>query len=181
MGIEPHSLAWVLGVRAADRSGPTWAKALAAWPALRDVAADGGSGIELGLELAGGRRQEEAAKAKAEAVPLRVRLDVFHTRQEGRRASRADWRQAQERWEEAERLDRDKARVSRRGQAVRCFNGRQQRAWTVAVAAFEEADRKDKAWAVAALAVFRPDGALNERAWAAAELQAAAAELTGPH
>ncbi|MCI0461615.1 MAG: hypothetical protein L0Z62_32090 [Gemmataceae bacterium] len=29
MGVEPHSLAWVLGTRAADRSGDTWAAALA--------------------------------------------------------------------------------------------------------------------------------------------------------
>jgi hypothetical protein len=32
MGIEPHSLAWLLGARVADRTGATWAKALAAWP-----------------------------------------------------------------------------------------------------------------------------------------------------
>lgn len=41
--------------------------------------------------------------------------------------------------------------------------------------------RKERAWqrAVAALPVFRPDGCLNDRAWATQELRAAAAELTG--
>src|SRR5262245_15958453 len=34
--------------------------------------------------------------------------------------------------------------------------------------------------AVAALAVFRPDGRLNDRAWAEAQLRAAVAELPGP-
>src|SRR5258705_495503 len=45
MGIEPHSLAWILGARAKDRSGDTWAKALEAWPHLTEVAVDGGSGL----------------------------------------------------------------------------------------------------------------------------------------
>jgi hypothetical protein len=32
IGVEPHSMAWVLGVAAADRKGQTWSRALAAWP-----------------------------------------------------------------------------------------------------------------------------------------------------
>jgi hypothetical protein len=146
------------------------------------VAADGGSGLELGLELTARRRQEQAAKTAAPAVPLEVRLDVFHTRREGERASRCDWRQAEGHWQEAEKVERAKARVRRRGTDLRCFNGRLEKAWAAAVAAFDEADRKEKAWAraVAALAVFRPDGRLNDRAWAAAEVAAAAAALTGP-
>jgi hypothetical protein len=69
MAVEPHSLTGVLAERASDRSGPTWAKALAARPRVADVAADGGSGLELGLALATARRQEEAAKACTPAVP----------------------------------------------------------------------------------------------------------------
>ena len=76
MAVEPFSLAWVLGERAADRSGPTWAKARAAWPELEDLAADGGSGIALGLALAGARRQEAAARTGCPAKPFRVRLDL---------------------------------------------------------------------------------------------------------
>jgi hypothetical protein len=183
MGIEPFSLAWVLGARAADRSGPTWAKALAAWPRVRDVAADGGTGIELGLKLAAGKRQEDAHQAQGEAVPLHVRLDVFHIRREGERASQADWRHAEAVWEEAERVARAKGRFDRGGTDRRHF---QQpvvdKAWGKAIDAFEEADKREKAWqrAVAALNVFRPDGRLNDRAWAEAELRAAAAALPGP-
>ena len=40
MGIEPHSMAWILGKRTVDRTGPTWCAALEAWPYLQDVAAD---------------------------------------------------------------------------------------------------------------------------------------------
>ena len=173
MGIEPCSLAWVLGARAADRSGPTWAKALAAWPRVRDVAADGGSGIELGLRLAAGKRQEDADQAKGEAVPVHVRLDVFHIRREGERASRADWQQAEAAWEAAEKVEHAKGRFDRGGTDGRRFSkAAVDRAWGPAITAFEEAEKREQAWrrAVAALGVFRPDGRLNDRAWAAAEL-----------
>lgn len=183
MGVEPYSLAWVLGQRADDRSGPTWAKALAAWPAVEDVAADGGSGIELGLELAVAKRQEEAAKQGRPGKDIRVRLDVFHTRREGERALRAEWAHAERLWEEAEKTQRAKARFDRGGGNGCQFNqGVVRKAWVPAAAAFTEAERKDQAWqrAGAALGVFRPDGQVNERAWAAAELRAAAEELSGP-
>ena len=182
MGIEPHALAWVLGQRAPDRSGPTWAKALAAWPAVVDVAADGGSGIEQGLALAAGKRQEEARKTNQPAVPVHVRLDVFHTRREGQRALRLEWAQAERCWQQAEKMDRAKARFDRRAEDARHFQKSvPAKVWAEAITAYHEAERKETAWrqAVAALEVFRPDGRLNDRAWAEAQLRSAAAELTG--
>jgi hypothetical protein len=183
MGVEPFSLAWVLGARTSDRSGPTWAKALAAWPEVEEVAADGGSGIELGLELTVAKRQEVARKQKGgPAKPLRVCLDTFHTQREGGRALRGEWAHAERLWEDAEKTERAKARFDRGGGHGCKFNhGVVRKAWAAAEAAFYEAERKEKAWrrAVAALSLFRPDGRLNERSWAAAELQAAAAELSG--
>src|SRR5436190_403579 len=85
MGVEPHSLTWVIGQRALDRSGETWAKAIEAWPDVEDVAADGGTGLERGLELATAARQQAALKDPdgKPAVPLRPQLDVFHTRRDG--------------------------------------------------------------------------------------------------
>jgi len=121
MGIEPYSLAWVLGRRAADHSGPAWSQALAAWPAVTDVAADGGSGLELGIDLARRARQEAAAQRRAEAVPLHVRLDLFHTRREGERALRRAWAAAEARWAAAEKVDRAKARFDRGGGDGRHF------------------------------------------------------------
>src|SRR5438552_8647580 len=182
MGVEPFRLACVLGERTQDRSGPTWAKALAAWPEVQDVAADGGSGIELGLELAVAKRQEEASKQGCKAKSIRVRLDIFHTQREGERAVRGEWAHAQRLWEEAEKIERAKRRFDRSGGHGCTFNqGVVRKAWAPAEAAFFEAEWKEKAWqrAVAALGVFRPDGRLNEPSWAAAELQAAAAALTG--
>ncbi len=182
MAVEPQSYAWVLGARASDRSGPTWARALAAWPEVQDVAADGGSGIELGLRLAGARREEEATRNGTPTKPCRIRLDLFHTRREGQRALRAEWAAAQRLWEEAEKTERAKARYDRGGGNGNYFQRPAvAKAWAAAEAAFWEAERKEKAWAraVAALGLFHPDGTLNDRAGAAAELQAAAAELSG--
>ena len=183
MAVEPFRLAWVVGARAADRSGPTWAKVLAAWPEVSDIAADGGSGLELGLELAAARRHEQAAKAKARPTPLRVRLDVFHLRRDGERALRREWAQAQGLWEEAEKGDRAKARFDRGGRDGRRFSKAVTgQAWAAAIQAFQAAEAKEQAWrrAVAALGVFRPDGRLNDRPGAEAELRAAAAALSGP-
>ncbi|WP_287934229.1 hypothetical protein [Arthrobacter sp.] len=183
MAIEPHSLAWVVGRRSADRSGPAWSQVLAAWPALTDVAADAGSGLELGIALADRARRQAADKARIPATPLHSRLDVFHTRREGERALRGAWSSAQALWEQAEKVGRAKARFDRRGIDRKQFSkARVEKAWRPAEAAFHEAQRQEQAWqrAVAALAVFRPDGRLNDRAWAAAQLRAAAAELSGP-
>jgi len=184
MAVEPHSLAWVVGQRAADRSGETWAAVLAAWPELEDVAADGGSGIERGLELVADQRQEAVTPAGKAAQPLRTRLDVFHIRRDGARALRVEWGRAQALWEEAEKVERAKARFARTGQDQRRFKKDMLRkVWAKAEAAFEEACRKERAWkrAVAALGVLRPDGRLNDRTWAAAEVRTAVAELTGDH
>lgn len=184
MAVEPHSFAWVLGQRVVDRSGETWAQALLDWPELVDVAADGGQGIQRGLELAAAQREQAARQAPAgpPAKPLHARLDTFHIRQDGARAQRQEWSWAQELWETAEKLERAKGRFDRRGKDKRQFNQRKvDKAWAKAVKAFEEACRKDRAWdaAVAALALLRPDGRLNDHQGAAKELRAAAAELAG--
>jgi hypothetical protein len=183
MAVEPRSLAWVLARRAPDRSGDTWAEALAGWPDLQDVAADGGSGIERGLELTAARRQQAAAQpGAAKAVPLHTRLDVFHIRRDGARALRQEWARAEALWEKAEQVERAKRRFDRSGGDGRQFKRTEvDKAWALALAAFEQACVRERAWqrAAAALQVWRPDGRLNERSWAEAELRAAAAELTG--
>jgi len=95
---------------------------------------------------------------------------------------RAEWAHAERCWKAAETIDRERARLDRRGEDKRhCHGGSAAKAWAQAVPAFEEAERKEQAWdrAVAALAVFRPDGPINDRSWAAAEVAAAAAVLTG--
>jgi hypothetical protein len=183
MAVEPASFTWVLAERAADRSGDTWAKALAVWPQLKEVAADGGTGIERGLELLRTQRQQAAAQPGAEpAKTLHVRLDLFHIRRDGARALRQEWAYAQQLWEKAEKVEAAKKRFDRTGVDARKFNqAKVDKAWAAAGAAFEAACAKERAWdrAVAALQLFRPDGQLNERGWAEGELRTAVAELTG--
>jgi len=184
MGVEPHSLAWVLGQRAKDRSGETWAKTLEAWPAVEDVAADGGTGLQRGLEMAAQARQQAALQSPdgKPARPLRPRLDVFHTHRDGAGVLRQQWQRAEAAWDEAVKIERAKERFDRGGTDKRKFNKKKvDKAWAKATALFEAACREEKAWerAVAAMKVFRPDGQLNDRVWAEAELKAAAAQLPG--
>jgi hypothetical protein len=184
MGVEPHSLAWVIGRRAPDRAGETWAKELTAWPDAEDIAADGGTGIERGLELTARRREQAARQAGGgqQAKPIRARLDVFHIRRDGNRALRQEWSRAEASWDEAVKIERAKQRYNRTGRDKRKFNqAKVDKAWARATALFEEVCKKEKAWqrVCAAFGVFRPDGRLNDREWAEQELREANAALTG--
>jgi hypothetical protein len=183
MAIDPRSMAWVLGQRAADRSGDTWAVALAAWPNLQEVACDGGTGLQRGLELAAARRRAAPqTPGRQKALPIHAQLDAFHVRRDGARALRQQWSRAEAAWDEAGKIERAKGRFDRRGTDKRQFNKKRvQKAWAEAVALFEQVCSQEQAWerAVSALQVFRPDGRLNDRGWAEAELAQAAKELPG--
>jgi hypothetical protein len=176
VGVEPHSLAWVLGQRAPDRSGGSWHQALRVWPQLEYVAADGGTGLHVGLE------QVRTDRVQARTGPdLEVALDVFHTQRDGAKALRAEWAAAERVWEEAEAADRDLARTSRQGKDRRGDKQRSLRAWAKAEEAFGVAQQREAAWqrAQGALHLFRPDGRLNDRAAAAAAIDQAVADLAG--
>jgi hypothetical protein len=184
MGVEPASMAWVLGQRALDRTGDTWAAALLAWPNVEDAAVDGGSGLEKGLEIAAAKRQEEAAKNPdgKPGVPLRVQLDVFHTRRDGARVLRQRWQYAERLWDEAAKLEKAKERFDRTGTDRRKFSkARVKKAWAKAIAEFDKVCKEEAAWkrGCATLQVFRPDGQLNDRQWAEGELARVVVELPG--
>jgi hypothetical protein len=184
MGVEPHSMAWLIGDRAPDRTGETWAKTLEDWTDLEDVAIDGGSGLQRGIKLAAAKRRKDARKTPGKAAkPLHGQLDNFHTRRDAARTMQQVWKRAEAAWDEAVKLER-----ALEQQAEPCSDEQRQidkqkveQAWAKALPLFEQACREEKALerAVAALKVFRPDGQLNNRAWAEAELRAAAAELPG--
>jgi hypothetical protein len=182
MGVEPHSLAWVLGRRTADRSGETWAKEVDAWPNVEDVAVDGGTGLQRGLEIAAQDRQQAAQQSPdaKPAAPIHAQLDVFHTRRDGQRALRQRWQHAEALWDDAVKIERAKERFDRTGVDGRKFSQRKvNKAWKKAIAVFEQVCREEQAWqrVCAALQVFRGEGQLNDRSWAQAELQAAMTEL----
>lgn len=176
MGVEPHSLAWVLGQRGPDRSAATWQQALQAWPQLRYVTADDGTGLQRALGAVNAQRRQQDTCAAVE-----VNLDVFHTRRDGERAVRGEWSAAQRIWEEAEKAERQLIQVRRQGRDPRGATQRALRAWRRAEDAFDAAQRREAAWrrAERSLNLFGPDGELNDRARAEATIGAATAELDG--
>jgi hypothetical protein len=179
MGVEPHSMAWVVGQRSADRSGDTWQKALAPWPYLEAVVADAGSGLQAGLTQLQQQRQGQPGQR-----PLDVSLDLFHTQQEAQRVLRVLWTPVERAWHQAEKADQvlvakrwhgDKLPAQRAAHAAT-------RAWRKASKLFRAYEGWEAAWQriAAAFAMFRPDGQLNDRAAAQAEIDQALRALTGP-
>jgi hypothetical protein len=179
IGVEPHSLAGLIGPRAPDRTGETWCQALVPWSRLTDAIVDGGSGLRKGLVLVQPVWQHEAPLLPP--LPLHSDLDNFHIQQEGPRALRRAWQAAEHLWGAAEAADRDVAQADRRGQQKSGPVKRARVAWAKAERAFHTAEQRESAWrgAVAAVALFRPDGRLNDRAGAEAEIAAAVAALPG--
>jgi hypothetical protein len=175
VGIEPASMTWFLGQKAADRSGATWAEALRAWPALSFVTADAGTGLQAGIAAVQQERQEQGRPA------LENGLDVFHTTYEARRVLRLIWNRVERLWERAEIASRRVERSQRQGQDARGAAVAARCAWKKAEAAFAQYERCEAGWELAhgALAVFRPDGQLNDRAWAEQQLALALPMLSG--
>lgn len=176
VGVEPQSMAWVMGEHAADRSGSTWNKALQGFNALEQAVVDGGRGLQRGLADFHAQR-----KKAGNSTILEVSLDVFHTKHEAQRVLRRLWNRVESCWMRAEEADRQVERAWRDGGDRRGFASAAARAWKKVGQLMERYDRVKRAWkrGEAALELFRPDGRLNDRAWARAEIEAAVNELAG--
>ncbi|MCA1695486.1 MAG: hypothetical protein LC749_12560, partial [Actinobacteria bacterium] len=175
VGVEPASRVWFLGTRAADRTGGTWLKALHCWTALEFVVADAGTGLQNGIALL-----QQGRRAAGQTVPESA-LDVFHTTQEAQRVLRQQWQRVERLWEAAEATEAQVRHAGRQGQDRRGPAARARRAWDRAIAAFRAYERGEAGWthARAALAVFRPDGRLNDRPWARQQIAEASPLLCG--
>jgi hypothetical protein len=175
VGVEPASMAWSLGQVAHDRSGATWAKVLHDWTALEFVTADAGTGLQAGIAAVQQQRREQ------EQAPLENGPDVFHTTQEARRVLRQSWTHVERSWEQAEAASRRVEHAQRQGQDARGMAVAARWARKKAEAAFQQYERCEAGWKVArgALSVFRPDGRLNDRAWAEHQIALALPVLSG--
>src|ERR671930_2240210 len=91
MGIEPLSLAWLAGQRGPDRRGKSWGEVIEAWPHLEHVIADGGQGLERGVQLANEARSEAPEPASNAPATITMGLDVFHTEREVERVLQRLW------------------------------------------------------------------------------------------
>jgi hypothetical protein len=175
MGVEPASMTWFLGQKAPDRSGATWAKSLRDWPALSFVTADAGTGLQAGIATVQQERHDQGQPA------LENGLDVFHTTYEARQVLRRSWQRVERLWEQAENASRRVKQLQRQGQDSRGAAIAARHAWKKAETAFAQYERSEAGWKIAhaALGVFRPDGLLNDRAWAEQQIARALPLLSG--
>jgi hypothetical protein len=176
VGVEPASMTWFLGHKADDRTGATWQQHLQEWMALQYVLADAGTGLQAGI--ASVQQQRRAGQQ----TPLENGLDVFHTTQEGQRALNQAWNQVEALWEAAVAADRRVEQARRQTGDTRGVATAAATAWTRLEAAWARYEAAEVGWARvrAALRVFRPDGRLNDRAWAQEQIASAWPLLCGP-
>lgn len=174
VGVEPHSMVWFLGKRTDDRRGSTWFGELQHWTSLRYVASDAGAGLAAGIA------QLQQHQVATNQEPLEKGLDVFHTKQEAQRVLRTMWNNVERCWEQAEAADRALEKKRRQGEGMWGLNCKVRVAWKKVTDAFGMYDSSEMAWKRAELAlnVFRPDGQLNDRAWAEEQVAWALSRLS---
>ncbi|OYV84483.1 MAG: hypothetical protein B7Z73_15345, partial [Planctomycetia bacterium 21-64-5] len=141
VGVEPQSMAWVIGHKAERRDGLTWQAALSPWWRVEYVVADAGSGLRKGLALVREERQGDS-----EAPTMEVGLDVFHIKKEALPVMIRMWQKVESVWEKAEAADREVARCRRQGQDARKAAIHAHHAWVAAERAFQEAEKVEAAW-----------------------------------
>jgi hypothetical protein len=175
VGVEPNSMVWFLGAKAGNCQGSTWFAALQPWSALRWVVSDAGTGLKAGIA------QMQEHRRQTGSSPLEKGLDVFHTKQEARRVLGQLWSRVERLWEHAEAADRAVVQSQRQGRDARGPAQTARAAWKKAEAAFRRYEAGESAWKCAepALSLFRPDGRLNNRSWAAEQVAAAMPGLSG--
>jgi hypothetical protein len=180
VAVEPLSMAVLLCQRAADRSGATWQRALQPFSNLEHAISDAGTGLQAGLAaLRQSRQADKDTEPQTQVPELVCSLDVFHTAKEAHTALRWHWRRFEAAWAKAEQADARLAKASgpRRG----CRSVAANAAWREVERALGRYERREAAWqrARAALGLLRPDGQLNDRAWASGEIEAACEVLSG--
>jgi hypothetical protein len=162
---------------AADRKADTWAEQLAPFGALEFAISDAAKGIAKAVaDTAAARRDAPESPA------LEHGLDVFHTAMEANRVLARHWRRAEASWAEAEAADGEVAASKRQGIDARGVARTARAAWGRAITRLEDVERLESAWGRARVAqdLFGPDGRLNDRTGAEAEIDAALKDLTGP-
>jgi hypothetical protein len=160
----------------ADRKAETWAKQLEPFEHLEFVISDAAKGIAAAVVQVTQARHDDPS-----AAALEHGLDVFHTTMEAQRILAQHWRRAEVAWEKAETTASQVAESKRRGIDARGVAQTARAAWRPAIASLEQVERLEAAWgrAHAALDLFGPDGRLNDRARAQAEIAAALRDLGG--
>ena len=175
VGVEPKSMAWFLGKKANSLTGSAWAEQLQAWDVLQYVVADAGRPLQAGIG------QIQAQRAQDNQAPLASSLDVFHTKHEAGKALTSDWNPVERDCKAFDQAEAQLRKDQRQGINAVPAAMRARRAWNKLVQSFNRYETIEAAWKQAepALGVFRPDGRLNDRAWAEAQVAPALPQLVG--
>jgi hypothetical protein len=175
VAVEPRSMMWFIGKRVTTLKGSIWAEQLKLWDALEYVVAD------AGRPLQGGIAQVQRQRCQDNQTFLASALDVFHTKKEAREALASVWKEVERSWDAYDEAAEQVQKNKRAGIDSRSATQRAIRAWARTVKSFEHYETIEAAWKQAALAlnVFRPDGQLNDRAWAEAQVASALPALVG--
>jgi hypothetical protein len=176
VGVEPMSMTWFLGKRVASHQGSTWFAELQPWTSLGYVTSDAGAGLKAGIV------RMQNLRGQPNEVPLEKGLDVFHTKREAHRALRIIWTRVERAWERAEAAGRALKQARWQGRSERKLTQQLHEAWTKAFQAFKLYEKREAVWkrVEPALDIFRPDGQLNDRAWAQQQVAWALPRLIGP-
>ncbi len=161
----------------ADRTAQTWKLQLEPFTRLEFAISDAAKGIASAVSQVAAARDGDST-----ASPLSQGLDVFHTAYEANRVLALQWRRVEALWDLAAAADNKVGDTKKQGTDARGEARVSWFAWRKATAAFMQAEHIEAAWkrAHASLELFRPDGRLNDRVWAEAEIAAALQVLTGP-
>ena len=161
-----------------DRKAETWQQQLAPLKNLVFVISDAAKGIAAAVQQTARLRRESDPLAST----LEHGLDLFHTTQEAQRVLGQAWRQAELLWEKADACDAQVERDKKQGIDARGSASTAHAAWSRAIEALEQVERLELAWdrCRAAFDLFRPNGQLNDRIWAEAEIRAGLSDQTGP-
>jgi hypothetical protein len=168
VGVEPASMVLFLASKCLRLSRRAWIQRLLDWDALIYVVSDAGVVLQSAITWI-------AAQRPAGAAALEASLDVFHTAKEARRVLKILWNRAKKDWKAAEKADLRVARLKRRGEKANGPAGVARSAWAKVAKSMERYDAAKAGWSTVkgALGLFRPDGQLNDRAWAQARVSEA--------
>ncbi len=174
VGVEPQSMTLILAQKGDRLDRAAWLKRLVGWNVLSYVVCDAGTVLQSALSWLAAQRQ-------AAGATLQVSLDVFHTTKEARRVLKIVWNRVKKDWKAGVKADLRVARSKRKGEYAQGPAGAARSAWNRVAGTMQRYDAAKASWemAKAALELFRPDGQLNDRAWAEARVQQALPALAG--
>ena len=166
MVVEPESLCWMTGRWSETADGEAWTREFGAFGSLEQVRRDGGKGLSQGV------RRVDAARRKEGRAGLADQLDHFHTVRAGTRALRQVESRAREAFGRAEAAQEAVRKRQAQGLNANAAGRRASRRWKRAEQAMDAWASVERAWRRTreALALFTPEGELNSRARAEAEL-----------